>query len=74
MRKQEGFSKAELQAGAMARKIIMAPVARFPDLVEDVQLKHRGFFREVGGISFPGAHMRCPNRSGVSLRRPIWAR
>lgn len=60
-----GFSKAELQDGAMTRKIIMAPVARFPDLVEDVQLKHRGFFREVGGSAFPGAP--------YALSEPVWA-
>lgn len=49
------FTKNELRDGAMARKIVMAPVARFPDLPEDPQLKHRGFFRKVGGHAFPGA-------------------
>lgn len=58
------LTKAELQEGAMKRKIIMAPVARFPDLVEDVQLLHRGFFRDVGGHAFPGAP--------YALSEPVW--
>ncbi len=58
------LTKAELQNGAMSRKIIMAPVARFPDLVDDVQLSHRKFFREVGGHQFPGAP--------YALSEPVW--
>lgn len=48
------LTMAELRKGAMARKIVMAPVARFPDLASDPQLAHRGFFRRVGGHLFPG--------------------
>lgn len=58
------LTKAELREGAMTRKIIMAPVARFPDLPHDPQLAHRGFFREVDGRRFPGAP--------YALSEPVW--
>ncbi len=58
------LTKAELRDGAMARKIVMAPVARFPDLPDDPQLCHRGFFRRVGGYRFPGPP--------YALSEPLW--
>lgn len=58
------LTKAELREGAMARKIVMAPVARFPDLAMDPQLAHRGFFRRLGGHLFPGPP--------YLLSEPVW--
>ena len=49
-----GLTKAEIRREALARKLITAPVARFPDLPEDPQLQHRGFFRVMDGHRFPG--------------------
>lgn len=59
-----GLTKAELREGAIPRKIVMAPVARLPDLPEDPQLRHRGFFRQLGGHRFPGAP--------YALSEPVW--
>lgn len=60
-----GMTKAEIRTEAMKRKMITAPVARFPDLPEDPQLQHRGFFTEVGGKRFPGAPYR--------FSEPVWS-
>ncbi len=60
-----GMTKAEIRGEAMRRKLITAPVARFPDLVEDPQLVHRGFFGEVAGKRFPGAPYK--------FSEPVWS-
>lgn len=59
-----GLTKAELREGAIPRKIVMAPVARLPELPDDPQLRHRKFFRQVGGHRFPGAP--------YALSEPVW--
>ncbi|MGB3405893.1 MAG: CoA transferase [Jannaschia sp.] len=60
----ETRTKAELRQGAMVRRVVMAPVARFADLPDDPQLSHRGFFRQVGDHLFPGPPYR--------LSEPVW--
>lgn len=63
------YSKAELAEEAIARRIVMSPVNRIPDLFDDPQLAHRAFFarQRFGGteeFAFPGAPYR--------LSRPVW--
>ncbi len=62
-------SKEELAREAIARRIVMAPVSRFPDLFDDPQLAHRRFFGSQPGpdgrlIPFPGAPYK--------LSLPVW--
>jgi len=58
------FTRAELASEAIARKIVMSPVARVCDLVDDEQLQYRGFFQAVDNphthtsMRFPGAPYR----------------
>ncbi|KMK64931.1 CoA transferase [Puniceibacterium sp. IMCC21224] len=59
------FTQAEIRHQAMTRKLITASVARFPDLVEDPQLKHREFFHDVSGRPFPGPP--------YLFSEPVWA-
>lgn len=65
------FTKQELAEAAIKRKIVMAPVSRVSDLVEDEQLAYRGFFQAVEDprfekpVDFPGAPYR--------LSEDVWA-
>ncbi|MCB1341061.1 MAG: CoA transferase [Pseudooceanicola sp.] len=59
------MTKAEIREQAMRRKMITAPVARFPDLPDDPQLQYRDFFTRVNGHRFPGAPYR--------FSEPVWS-
>lgn len=52
-----GFTRAELTENALRRRIVMAPVARVRDVLDDTQLNWREYFvtLEPGGPRFPGA-------------------
>jgi benzylsuccinate CoA-transferase BbsE subunit len=63
------FDKATLAREAIARRIVMAPVARISDVLADPQLIDRGFFTKVEttdgrAIAFPGAPYK--------LSVPVW--
>ena len=47
-------TKAELLAGALERRVLMAPVATVPELLSSDQLDARGYWEEVDGIRYPG--------------------
>jgi crotonobetainyl-CoA:carnitine CoA-transferase CaiB-like acyl-CoA transferase len=47
-------SKAELQRLAVERKLLVAAVYDVHDLLADVQLESREYWRDVGGTIFPG--------------------
>lgn len=64
-----GYTKQEITEAAIARRIVMGPVSRIADLLDDEQLAHRNFFARVasdGGQQtvFPGAPYR--------LSEPVW--
>ncbi|MBI3326330.1 MAG: CoA transferase [Nitrospinae bacterium] len=67
-------TKAELFEGAVTRRILLFPVATPRDILENAQLRARGYFQEVmhpelaTTITYPGPFVRA---SGVplSLRR-----
>ncbi len=63
------FDKQTLAREAIARRIVMAPVARIGDVLGDPQLEHRGFFTSVETadgrrLPFPGAPYK--------LSAPVW--
>ena len=70
----EGFiadkTREAMREQALRRKIVMAPVARVGDLMDDPQLIYRGFFSEIDhpalgrSLRFPGAPYR--------LSEPVW--
>ena len=47
-------TKAELLAGALERRVLMAPVATVPELLASDQLSARGYWEEVDGVRYPG--------------------
>lgn len=49
-----GMTKTEIQEQAVAQKWLIAPVNTPKDLLEDVQLKARDFWRDVDGSPIPG--------------------
>lgn len=55
------YSRKEILHEALVRKIVMAPVSRIGDVLEDEQLAYRGYFVSMSGcvgdrtIRFPGA-------------------
>lgn len=57
-------TQAEITAAAMARRIVMSPVARVADTFADPQLASRGYFRTLpagpdgAAIAFPGPPFR----------------
>ena len=64
-------TKAELLAGAVARRILLFPVATVGDILQNTQLRARRYFQEVAHpeldtpITFPGPFVRA---SAVPLR------
>lgn len=65
----KGYTKQELAEEAIARRIVMSPVCRIPDLFDDRQLAYRAFFTSQSfgsgsAFPFPGAPYR--------LSRPVW--
>lgn len=64
------YSRKEILDQALARKIVMAPVSRIGDVLQDEQLAHRGYFVQVAGcvadrtIRFPGAPYQ--------FSEPVW--
>ncbi|MDB5413340.1 MAG: putative L-carnitine dehydratase [Rubritepida sp.] len=61
------FTRKELVDNALKRRIVMAPVARVRDVLDDEQLVWRDYFVPMGegGARFPGAPYR--------LSEPVWA-
>jgi benzylsuccinate CoA-transferase BbsE subunit len=65
------YSKQEILAHALQRKLVMSPVSRISDLFDDEQLAHRNYFVTLDGNSaegpfvFPGAPYK--------LSEPVWA-
>jgi crotonobetainyl-CoA:carnitine CoA-transferase CaiB-like acyl-CoA transferase len=57
----------ELLAGAMERRLLIAPVAMIDDVVASPQLAARDYWDDVGGHRFPGPFARC---SATPLRPP----
>ena len=47
-------TKAELLAGALERRVLMAPVATVPELLASDQLAAREYSEEVDGVRYPG--------------------
>jgi crotonobetainyl-CoA:carnitine CoA-transferase CaiB-like acyl-CoA transferase len=69
-----GWSRQDFYAEAQRRGISVAPVNSIPDLLEDVQLMDRQFFRKVPDpllgmdVIYPGAPFRLPDHGSVSWR------
>ena len=65
------YTQEELTQEALKRRIVMGPVAKVSDVLEDPQLKHRAYFERlelnVAGVPvrFPGAPYR--------MSEPVWA-
>ncbi|MCR9096468.1 MAG: CoA transferase [bacterium] len=51
-------TKREVQALAVAERILLAPVFELADLVDDPQLTARAYWKEVGGHRHPGPFAR----------------
>ena len=64
-----GKSRAELYDGALARGLLLAPVAEIPDILDDVQLTAREFWVDVDGVRHPGPFARL-SRTPIALPRP----
>ncbi|HEM45630.1 MAG TPA: hypothetical protein ENO23_01160, partial [Alphaproteobacteria bacterium] len=60
-------TKAEIQAEAVARKMLIAPAYTASDLLADPQLAARGFWQEVDGCLHPGPFARL---SRTPIRPP----
>lgn len=64
------YTQEELTRQALARKIVMGPVAKVRDVLDDPQLQHRGYFTTLalahagGSARFPGAPYR--------MSEPVW--
>lgn len=60
------FTRAELVENALRRRIVMAPVARVRDVLDDPQLAWRDYFVRLGedGPRFPGAPYK--------MSEPVW--
>lgn len=61
------FTRQELVENALKRRIVMAPVARVRDVLDDEQLAWRDYFVPMGegGARFPGAPYK--------LSEPVWS-
>ena len=65
------YTREELVAQALKRKVVMAPVARITDVLGDRQLAYRKYFIEMNDprferpVRFPGAPYK--------LSEPVWA-
>ncbi|MDB5315837.1 MAG: putative L-carnitine dehydratase [Rhodospirillales bacterium] len=60
------FTRQELVDNALKRRIVMAPVSRVRDVLDDPQLTYRDYFVPLGedGPSFPGAPYK--------MSEPVW--
>ena len=65
----ERTTKAELLTLATERKLLIAPVLDTADLLDDVQLEARDFWRNVGDLSFAGPFAKL-SATPVEYRRP----
>jgi benzylsuccinate CoA-transferase BbsE subunit len=68
----QNFTRQELLEGALARRIVMAPVSRVRDVLDDPQLNWRGYFCQLQDpalgsrpVPFPGAPYK--------LSEPVWS-
>ncbi|ALL69918.1 CAIB/BAIF family protein (plasmid) [Paraburkholderia caribensis MBA4] len=65
-----GYTQEELTREALTRKIVMGPVAKVRDVLDDPQLQHREYFTTLalahagGNARFPGAPYR--------MSEPVW--
>jgi benzylsuccinate CoA-transferase BbsE subunit len=68
-------TKAELHSGALKRRILLVPVTAQKDLIEDEQLKARGYWVEVdhpelgGKLVYPGAFARVLGADPLKMGR-----
>lgn len=55
------YTKNEIMAQALARKIVMSPINEISDVLDDKQLAHRNYFKKIefnnngGLVTYPGA-------------------
>ncbi len=68
-------TKAELLAGAVERRVLIAPIATMADVAASDQLAERGYWEEVdmgpmGTVRFPGAMARLTATPLAALPRP----
>lgn len=52
-------SKADLLAGAVKRRVLLAPVSTVPELLESSQLDARRYWDEVDGVRYPGPFIQA---------------
>ena len=64
------YTRDEILHQALARKIVMAPVSRIADVLEDEQLAHRGYFVPLAGCA-DGRTIRFPG-APYQLSEPVW--
>lgn len=64
------YTKEELTREALTRKIVMGPVAKVGDVLEDPQLKHREYFQQLE-LGLAGAQVRFPG-APYRLSEPVW--
>jgi crotonobetainyl-CoA:carnitine CoA-transferase CaiB-like acyl-CoA transferase len=67
-------TRAELFQEALRRGIMLFPVYKFEDLLQDTQLKTREFwasvkYPELGNLVYPGAFAKC-SETNIEIRRP----
>ena len=61
-------TKAELLAGAMERRLLIAPVQMIDDVVYAEQFAQRDYWDDVDGVRFPGAFAKL---TGTPLQPPL---
>lgn len=64
------YTKDQLTQEALKRKIVMGPVARVTDVLDDPQLRHREYFEQVA-LSLAGARVSFPG-APYRLSEPVW--
>lgn len=69
------FSKEEMARQAIARRIVMGPVSRISDVIDDPQLAYRNFFTQVETadgrkLRFPGAPYKLSPQVWATTRPP----
>ena len=52
-------TKAQLLEGALARKLLVAPVSDTADVMASPQLASRGYWDEIDGVRYPGRMVRA---------------
>ncbi|MGE3594597.1 MAG: CoA transferase [Dehalococcoidia bacterium] len=63
-------TKAELLAGALERRLLIAPVMTTRDLLGLEHLAERGWWSDVDGVRYPGVFVRAPAKPLTLRGRP----